>query len=116
VLILDPIVRSQLAELEWMIEVNRLLAYEGLSNATHRKAPAFGGALGVVVAKENQLRFAQIITEIVGPLAQIRTGSRWAPIDGGPEAWYRWSFANHAGGTSQVKRMVLATRGLGLPR
>ena len=29
---------------------------------------------------------------------------------------YRRSFGNHAGGTSQVKRMVVATRGLGLPR
>jgi len=46
----------------------------------------------------------------------VRTESRWAPFEGGAEAWYRWSFANHAGGTSQVKRMVLATRGLGLPR
>jgi hypothetical protein len=30
--------------------------------------------------------------------------------------WFLQSFGNHAGGTSQVKRMVLATRGLGLPR
>jgi len=29
---------------------------------------------------------------------------------------YRRSFGNHAGGTSQVKRMVVATRVLGLPR
>ena len=28
----------------------------------------------------------------------------------------RRSFGNHAGGTSQVKRMVVATRVLGLPR
>jgi len=39
-----------------------------------------------------------------------------------PPAWlpndriYRRSFGNHAGGTSQVKRMVVATRVLGLPR
>ncbi|HEY6622429.1 MAG TPA: acyl-CoA dehydrogenase family protein [Acidimicrobiales bacterium] len=115
-LIKDPIVRSQLAELELMIETERLLTYESLSNATNGRPPRFGGALGVVVSKEHKPLFGQIITQIVGPLAQLRQGSRWAPIDGGPEAWYRWSYANHAGGTSQVKRMVLATRGLGLPR
>jgi alkylation response protein AidB-like acyl-CoA dehydrogenase len=115
-LIKDPMVRAQLAELEWMIECMRLLTYEALSNIENREPPQFGGALSVVVMKEHQLQFAQIISEIVGPLSQLRTESRWAPIDGGPEAWYRWSFANHAGGTSQVKRMVLATRGLGLPR
>lgn len=115
-LIKDPIVRSQLAELELMVETERLLSYESLSNATNRRPPQFGGALGVVVSKENKPLFAQIISRIVGPLAQLRQESRWAPFDGGAEAWYRWSYANHAGGTSQVKRMVLATRGLGLPR
>ncbi len=99
-----------------MIETEKLLSYEALSNATNQRRPEFGGALGVVVSKENKPRFAQIINQIVGPLSQVRTESRWAPFDGGAEAWYRWSFANHAGGTSQVKRMVLATRGLGLPR
>lgn len=115
-LIKDPIVRSQLAQLELMIEVERLLSYEGLSNVTSGRPPQFGGALGVVVSKENQPTFAQIVGQIVGPLGQLRAGSRWAPLDGEVEAWYRQSFANHAGGTSQVKRMVLATRGLGLPR
>ena len=115
-LIKDPMVRSQLAELELMVETERLLTYESLSNATNGRPPQFGGALGVVVSKENKPLFAQIMSQIVGPLAQLRQGSRWAPVDGGPEAWYRWSYANHAGGTSQVKRMVLATRGLGLPR
>jgi alkylation response protein AidB-like acyl-CoA dehydrogenase len=115
-LIKDPIVRSQLAELELMVETERLLTYEALSNATNGRPPQFGGALGVVVSKENKPLFAQIISQIVGPLAQLRKESRWAPFEGGAEAWYRWSYANHAGGTSQVKRMVLATRGLGLPR
>src|ERR1019366_9179664 len=109
-LIKDPILRSQLAELELMVETERLLTYESLSNAPTARPPRFGGALGVVVSKEHKPLFAQIITQIVGPLAQLRQGSRWAPIDGGAEAWYRWSYANHAGGTSQVKRMVLATR------
>ena len=49
------------------------------------------------------------------PLCQLQ-GGRFAPMGGQTEAWYRQSYANHAGGTSQVKRMVLATRGMGLPR
>src|SRR5262249_42574944 len=48
-LIKDPIVRSQLAELEYIIEGERLLAYEAVSNVTPRRPPMFGGALGVVV-------------------------------------------------------------------
>ncbi len=111
----DPIVRQQLGELALMVESVRMLMYEGVSNATRRRAPAFGGALGTVVMKELRPRFAETIHRIMGPLAQLRP-SRWAPLEGQVEAWYRHSYANHAGGTPQVKRMVLATRGLGLPR
>ncbi|GAA4232690.1 alkylation response protein AidB-like acyl-CoA dehydrogenase [Streptosporangium album] len=112
----DPIVRSKLAELALMVDTERLLAYEALGDARNHRQPAYAGALGIVVHKEHQPRFAQLINQIVGPLCQLTTGTRWAPINGDPEAWYRASYANHAGGTSQVKRMVLATRGLGLPR
>ena len=65
--------------------------------------------------KELRPRFAQLCNRILGPLGQLKAG-RFAPLEGHAEAWYRQSYANHAGGTPQVKRMVLATRGLGLPR
>jgi alkylation response protein AidB-like acyl-CoA dehydrogenase len=115
-LIKDPIVRQQLAELALIVEEHRLLAYAGLGQTLANRPPEFGGALGTVVAKEAKPRFAEICQQIVGPLSQLRSESRWAPMNGDVEAWYRYSFSNHAGGTSQVKRMVLAPRGLGLPR
>ncbi|MEE9286141.1 MAG: acyl-CoA dehydrogenase family protein [Dehalococcoidia bacterium] len=111
----DPIVRSQLAELRIMLETMKMLGWEGLSLAENRGAPPFGGALGVVVYKETTPRFAQLCLDILGPLGQLKSGP-WAPLAGQVEALYRQSYANHAGGTPQVKRMVLATRGLGLPR
>ncbi len=82
-----------------------------------RQADAWaGGGAQQVVAKEYEPLFAQIFDRVLGPTSQLRGESADAPINGKPEAWYRQSFANHAGGTSQLKRMVLATRGLGLPR
>jgi alkylation response protein AidB-like acyl-CoA dehydrogenase len=115
-LVNDPLVRSHLAEMALMVETERLLAYESLSNALSGRPPQFAGALGVVVMKENQPRFAQLCHQIAGPPGQLKTESRWAPVGADFEAWYRQSYANHAGGAPQVKRMVLATRGLGLPR
>ena len=114
-LIKDPAVRHELADLAITVETLKLLTYEGLSAAKSSEPPAFGGAMGVVISKEAQPLFAQAITRIVGPMSQVKKG-KWAPLAGHAEEWYRGSFANHAGGTSQVKRMVLATRGLGLPR
>jgi hypothetical protein len=94
----------------------RLLAYDSLGNSSARKPPAFGGAIATVVFKESVPRFTEICNQILGPVGQLSAGSAFAPIQGDPEGWYLRSFGNHAGGTSQVKRMVLATRGLGLPR
>ena len=111
----DPVVRQHLGELAVMVDQQRMLSYERLSNVAHGKPPQFAGALGVVVSKELRPRFAETCHKIMGPLSQLKA-SRWAPLEGQIEAWYRHSYANHAGGTSQVKRMVLATRGLGLPR
>jgi 3-oxocholest-4-en-26-oyl-CoA dehydrogenase alpha subunit len=112
----DPYVRERLAELAVMTEISRVLSYEGLSNYLHRRVPRFGGALNTVVAKEARPRFFQSISEIVGPLGQLRGESPGAPMHGLPAEWFLRGINNHAGGTPQVKRMVMATRGLGLPR
>ena len=103
----DPVVRQQLTDLATGLEVQKLMAYEG--------ACAYGGHLHQAVLKEFQPHFAQVCMEILGPLAQIQSGP-WAPLAGEIDRIYRRSFGNHAGGTSQVKRMVVATRALGLPR
>ena len=103
----DPVVRQQLTDLATGLEVQKLMAYEG--------ACTYGGHLHQAVLKEFQPHFAQVCMEILGPLAQIQSGP-WAPLAGEIDRIYRRSFGNHAGGTSQVKRMVVATRALGLPR
>ncbi len=112
----DPSVRTKLAELARMVESQRLLAYESIGNTVAKRKQPFDGGVLQVVAKEWEPMFAQIFDEILGAGSQLTKSGRWAPMSGAPEAWYRQSFANHAGGTPQVKRMVLATRGLGLPR
>ncbi|MGW0172378.1 acyl-CoA dehydrogenase family protein [Rhodococcus sp. NPDC003322] len=112
----DPHVQAGLAELAEIVQTQRLLAYEIIGdNAGGRQTP-WGGGVQQVAAKEYEPLFAQIYDRVLGPTSQLRSGSSYAPLNGKPEAWYRQSFANHAGGTSQLKRMVLATRGLGLPR
>jgi alkylation response protein AidB-like acyl-CoA dehydrogenase len=118
-LIDDAVVRDQLAEMDLLVQAERMLTYESLSNMQAKNRPPFAGAISSVVNKENMPRFAELTNKVVGPVGQLKAGTRWTPVDdpnGGPEAWFRHAFRNHAGGTSQVKRMVLATRGLGLPR
>ena len=112
----DPHVKADLAELAGIVQTQRLLAYEIIGDNAHGRQTPWGGGVQQVAAKEYEPLFAQIYDRVLGPTSQLRSGSSYAPLNGKPEAWYRQSFANHAGGTSQLKRMVLATRGLGLPR
>jgi 3-oxocholest-4-en-26-oyl-CoA dehydrogenase alpha subunit len=103
----DPVIRLKLAQLAVGVEIERVLGYE-------RGCP-YGGHLHQAITKEYQPRFAQECMEILGPLGQIQEAPL-APLRGEVDRVYRRSFGNHAGGTSQVKRMVVATRFLGLPR
>jgi 3-oxocholest-4-en-26-oyl-CoA dehydrogenase alpha subunit len=105
----DPVVRMQLADLAIGIEIEKMAMYENRCEFQN------GFYIHQAVSKEFAPRFAQICMEILGPLAQIESGP-WAPLAGKIQLLYRISFSNHGGGTPQVKRMVVATRTLGLPR
>jgi len=103
----DPVIREKLADLAIGVEINKMLEYE---------VPCeYGVHMHPAITKEFRPQFAQTCFEIIGALAQIQSGS-WAPLAGEIDRAYRQSFSNHSGGTSQIKRMTLATRVLGLPR
>jgi alkylation response protein AidB-like acyl-CoA dehydrogenase len=104
----DPLVRDQLAELAIGVETEKVLRWEGFGCE-------YGSHLHSAISKEFQPEFGQICMEILGPLGIIQRG-QWAPLAGEIDRVYRRSFGNHAGGTSQLKRMVVATRALGLAR
>jgi 3-oxocholest-4-en-26-oyl-CoA dehydrogenase alpha subunit len=108
-------VRDILTELEMIAQSLRLLTYQSVGERAAGRAPALAGALPIVVEKESMPRFAELVNQILGPEGQLSAGP-FAPLAGLGVDTYLRSFADHAGGTSQVKRMVLATRGLGLPR
>ena len=103
----DPVVRMQLSDLAISVEIEKVLRYEGTC--------AYSSHLHQAITKEFQPEFAQTCMEILGAAGQIQSGE-WAPLVGEIDRVYRRSFGNHAGGTSQVKRMVVATRDLGLAR
>lgn len=111
-----PGVEADLAELAAMVHAQRLLAHEVVGDGMAGRRPTYDGGVQQVLAKEYEPLFAQIYDRVLGPRSQLTAGAPGALLGGRPEAWYRQSFANHAGGTPQVKRMVLATRGLELPR
>lgn len=107
---------ADIAELATMVHAQRLFAYEIIGNNAAGKSQPHGGGMQQVMAKESEPRFAQVFDRVLGARAQLTAHSSWAALGGASEAWYRQALANHAGGTPQLKRMVLATRGLGMSR
>jgi len=114
----DPVIKIQLGELILGVEAIKLAVFESYSNVANGGIGGRGALssnLNQAFYKEFWPHLGQVCMEIVGPIAQIQ-GGKWAQMEGRVEKYFRTSFGNHAGGTVQLKRMVAATRGLGLPR
>jgi alkylation response protein AidB-like acyl-CoA dehydrogenase len=112
----DPVVRQRLARLAAEIEVLRLLFYRtGWLIQEGRPAPA-ESALGKVMADETGQRLAALGMELLGLHGPLRPESRWARLGGAIQHLYQVSLGHTiAGGTSEILRSTIATRGLGLP-
>ena len=55
--------------------------------------------------------------ELLGLYGPLKPGTRWAKLQGTMQHIYQTSMGHTiAGGTSEVLRTTVATRGLGLPR
>jgi alkylation response protein AidB-like acyl-CoA dehydrogenase len=122
----DPIVRHRLADLGVSLNAWYWLAWRQISMAEHgaRMTEArtggglhsLAGSVTSLLAKEWKPAFLNAVMDIADLPALLRSGSPWAPWAGKMERHYRASFDNHRHGTPEILRMVVATRGLGLPR
>jgi len=113
----DPIIRDMLAQRAIEVEVARLFNYRSVWAATKGLVPPHYTSMGTMYLRETSQRIAQTASEILGQYSPLRAGSKWVLLRGSVEAWYRASPAwTLAGGTSEIQRNVIATRGLGLPR
>jgi alkylation response protein AidB-like acyl-CoA dehydrogenase len=113
----DPVVRRQLASLATDIEVLRLLFYRNGWLIREGLPTPYESALNKVFADETGQKLAALGMEILGLYGPLKEGSRWAKLHGKMQHVYQTSLGHTiAGGTSEVLRTTVATRGLGLPR
>jgi alkylation response protein AidB-like acyl-CoA dehydrogenase len=59
---------------------------------------------------------AKALTDSLGLYGQLRRTSKYAKFDGQPERAWRTARSTHPAGTFEIQKVVLAGRGLGLPR
>jgi alkylation response protein AidB-like acyl-CoA dehydrogenase len=111
-------IRLTLADLAVAIEVNRILSYRIASMQTRGLAPNYEASMAKMYGTELNQRLMNTGLNMLGLAGQLDWSStRWAPLHGRLKYGHLRAVANTIeGGTSEIQRSVIATRGLGLPR
>jgi alkylation response protein AidB-like acyl-CoA dehydrogenase len=113
----DPVVRRQFASLATEIAVLRMLFYRNGWLLKEGLPTPYESALNKVYADETGQKLAAFGMELLGLYGPLKEGSRWAKLRGKMQHIYQTSLGHTiAGGTSEILRTTVATRGLGLPR
>ena len=113
----DPFVRRQLAELATEIDVLRMLFYRNGWLIKEGLPTRYESSLNKLYADETGQKLANYGMELLGLYGPLKGGSRWSKLRGSMQHIYQTSLGHTiAGGTSEVLRTTVATRGLGLPR
>ena len=114
---MTPVLRHRLAERLVETEVSSLLAYRIAWMVDQGLEPQQEASISKMFSTELLLRVANTGMQALGMMGQLVEGSKWAPLRGKLRRLYLWSISETiGGGTSEIQRNIIATRGLGLPR
>jgi alkylation response protein AidB-like acyl-CoA dehydrogenase len=109
--------RLKMADRMIEIEAGRNLSYRIASIQQAGKIPNYEASMGKVFSSELNYRLAYTGFEVLQLFGQVRETDKWAKLRG------RFGLATQTyltttigGGTSEIQRNIIATRGLGLPR
>ncbi len=113
----NSLVRQKIAQIATEIEVAKLFVYRLAWLQTRRTVANYEAAASKLFSSELSQRMAATGMEIMGLLGLLQKDSGRAPMHGKFEYLVRETLLNTiAGGTSEVMRNIIATRGLDLPR
>lgn len=116
-LVKNPLTRRRMAELSAEIDICRVLFYDPLCKLTAEEPLNIEAAIAKTFADEMGQRFVNTIIDLIWPSLQYEDDPRWIPLKQRLWNWYLCTpIHTLAGGTSEIQRNTIATRGLGLPR
>ena len=110
-------VRDLLAERYVELEVAQLFAHKVAWMQNQNLVPNKEASISKVFGTETYQRVAETGLKILGLFGQLTREDKWTILQGRVQDAWRHSFSGKiAGGTSEIQRNIIATRGLGLPR
>jgi alkylation response protein AidB-like acyl-CoA dehydrogenase len=99
------------------VEVSKWTARRTMFYKYRSQQVTYEPSQGKLFQSEIYQRIAHLAMDIVGLGGQLTMQDPRAPLKGRIERIYRWQLETTvAGGTSEIQRNVIATRGLGMPR
>ncbi len=113
----DPLVRRKIAEIEMRFAVTGVIARR-LSWMQEEKLFALNEtAMAKLLSTELVYDLANVGMQVMGPYGELVSDSKYAELQG----WFAHIYQESphykiAGGTSEIQRQIISTRGLGLPR
>ncbi|UCD83214.1 MAG: acyl-CoA dehydrogenase family protein [Deltaproteobacteria bacterium] len=111
----DPVIRQKLARLATELEVVYLLAWRVIALQSKGLIPESEAAMSKLSSTESSQRVTRIGMEIMGLAGLLKSGSKWAELAGRMELSYNSSlYLTIAAGTSEIMRLIISSRGLGL--
>jgi len=112
----DPGLRRRLAAMATELAALRWLFYRAACLLRDGAPVTYETAVAKVLADETGQKLARLGMDLLGLWGPLRAGSREARLDGEISHAYLTSLGHTiAGGTAEILRTTVATRGLGLP-
>ncbi len=112
-----PELRQKIADRWIEVEVSRNLAYRIASIQEAGKIPNYEASMGKVYSSELNVRLAHTGFQALQLFGQLYEASKWSKLRArfalGTQTYLTTTIG---GGTSEIQRNIIATRGLGLPR
>ncbi len=113
----DPMLRNTLSDLTIGVEVGRWISYRVAWMQSQGLVPNYESSMSKFYAADLGQRIANVRVNLMGLTGQLMKGSPKAVDNGGAPMSYMSSLVGSiAGGTNEVQRNIIATRGLGMPR
>jgi alkylation response protein AidB-like acyl-CoA dehydrogenase len=113
----DACVRDRVGGLAAEIEAARMLALRCVDEVDAGRVPHHEAAMAKVYCSELEERLAECALELFGPAAALSSASPDPVLDGLFEHLARFTLLDFfGGGSNDIQRSLIATRGVGLPR
>ena len=111
----DSLIKNQMAHIETEFEIGKLFCYNVAWTIDQGIIPNKEAAISKCFCTRFEQKLGDLATNILGEYGQVMPGFAKAPFDGDMAESYLWNpSVSIQGGTSEVLKGIIATRGLGM--